>query len=361
MPGTVLATKPGGPNGAGGRGSSTVPLPAAPAVTIEPFDRAAALPARDLAQVVDIVNAAWAEWIPGEPAMSVDAYCDMDGFTHAPEVMVRHLARDAEGEVVGVGQIQYRAGEHGACGLHLFVAAEHRRNGVGTALGGALVEAARAAGRIGVTVEAAHGSAGTIACQRAGLRPDMAVEQNRARADGAEEGMLRSWVAAGEAADGYSLVAYDRRCPDDLAAAFVAARHVMNDAPRWEGEPEAVFTVGELRAAEAAAAAVHLDWWNLGVRHDASGAIVGLSEIYLPRRRPWIVFQGDTGVDPAHRGHGLGAWMKAVNHLRLRAERPHVRAVQTWNAAANEPMLRINRALGFQPVVTYQGWYLPFE
>jgi hypothetical protein len=34
--------------------------------------------------------------------------------------------------------------------------------------------------------------------------------------------------------------------------------------------------------------------------------------------------------------------------------------VQTWNAAANEPMLRINRALGFQPVVTYQGWYLPF-
>lgn len=30
-------------------------------------------------------------------------------------------------------------------------------------------------------------------------------------------------------------------------------------------------------------------------------------------------------------------------------------------AGANAPMLRVNRALGFQPVVTYQGWYLPFE
>lgn len=340
-----------------------MPLPTtAAAVTIEPFDRAAALPPRDLAQVVDVVNAAWAEWIPGEPAMSVDAYCDMDGFTHAPEVIVRRLARDAAGDVVGVGQISFRDGEHGACGLHLFVSASHRRQGVGTALGGALVDAARAAGRIGVTVEAAHGSAGTIVCERAGLRPDMAVEQNRTAADGASEAMLRDWVAAGEATEGYSLVAYDGRCPDDeLAAQFIVARHVMNDAPRWEGEPEAVFTVAELRAAEDAAAAAQLDWWNLGVRHDESGAIVGISEIYLPARRPWIVFQGDTGVDPAHRGHGLGAWMKAVNHLRLRAERPDVQIVQTWNAAANEPMLRINRALGFQPVVTYQGWYLPFE
>jgi GNAT superfamily N-acetyltransferase len=338
-----------------------VPLPTTAAFTIEPYEWAEALPARDLAQVVDIVNAAWADRIPGEPPMSVEAYCDDDRFTHAPEVIVRRLARDPAGDVVAVGQIQFRQGEHGACGLHLFVAASHRGQGVGTALGGALAEAARAAGRIGVTVEAAVGSPGSISCQRAGLRPDMAVEQNRAASHEASEAMLRDWVRAGEATDEYSLVAYDGRCPDDeLAAQFIIARHVMNDAPRWEGEPEATFTVAELRAAEVAAATVHLDWWNLGVRHDPSGAIVGISELYLPPRRPWIAFQGDTGVDPAHRGHGLGAWMKAVNHLRLRAERPEVRVVQTWNAAANEPMLRINRALGFRPVVTYQGWYRPF-
>jgi mycothiol synthase len=142
--------------------------------------------------------------------------------------------------------------------------------------------------------------------------------------------------------------------------AFVEVRHVMNDAPRYEGEPEARFTLDELRAAEAAIAAANVDWWSVGVRHEATGRLVGLSVVFLPRAQPWIVFQGDTGVVPEHRGHRLGAWMKAVNHLRLLAERPDVRAVQTWNASANEPMLNINRALGFTPVVTYQAWYLPF-
>jgi hypothetical protein len=71
-------------------------------------------------------------------------------------------------------------------------------------------------------------------------------------------------------------------------------------------------------------------------------------------------FQGDTGVRPDHRGHGLGAWMKAVNHLRLADERPDVEWVQTWNADSNEPMLRINRALGFAPVQRFDVWYRPF-
>ena len=48
--------------------------------------------------------------------------------------------------------------------------------------------------------------------------------------------------------------------------------------------------------------------------------------------------------------------MKAVLHLRLREERPATEVVQTWNAAANEPMLRINRALGYQTVQRFQTW-----
>jgi hypothetical protein len=53
--------------------------------------------------------------------------------------------------------------------------------------------------------------------------------------------------------------------------------------------------------------------------------------------------------------------MKAVNHLRLAATRPDVETVQTWNAAANEPMLRINRALGFAPVQRFRAWFLSFD
>ncbi len=107
---------------------------------------------------------------------------------------------------------------------------------------------------------------------------------------------------------GYSLVAYDAPCPTlELAEDFIHARHIMNNAPRWEGEAEATYTVVELQAVEAASVAAHQEWWNVGARHDATGELVGISEMYLPVGRPWIVFQGDTGVHPDHRGRGLGA------------------------------------------------------
>ena len=114
-----------------------------------------------------------------------------------------------------------------------------------------------------------------------------------------------------------------------------------------------------MRAAEVANVVARHDSWVVGVRHDDSGEVVGLSDLFLPQARPWIAFQGDTGVVAAHRGRRLGAWMKAVNHQRLRRERPEVEVVSTWNASQNEPMLRINRALGFAPAQRFRAWFLP--
>lgn len=331
------------------------------AISIERYPGADALSERDLDRAVAITNACWEEWIPGEPAFTAEAYKDDDRFTHEPEVVEARLARDGNGDVVGVGKLYWRHTEPGTSGLHLFVDPAHRRKGVASELMAALVEAARADGRSGITIEAPVGGLAGKLCEQAGLTADMTVEQNRADLLEAPGEMLETWVANGEASQGYSLVAYDDRCPDDLVEEFVAVRHVMNDAPRWQDEAEWSYTVEELRAAEAAAGASNIDWWSIGVRHDPSGELVGLTEVYLPRSRPWLVLQGDTAVAVEHRGHGLGAWMKAVNHLRMRRELPDSRVVQTWNAAANEPMLRINRALGFRPVLRYQGWLLPLS
>lgn len=330
-------------------------------LVVEPFTFASELPDADRAAMTDIWNGVWAEWLDGERPISVDAYVDVDRLTHAPEVVHRFLVRDGRGQVVGFGQAVWRDGEDGASFAKLFVSPDHRGAGVGRMLGSALANVARANGRTGMTVEAVEGGPLAVVLERSGFRPDMVVEQNRARVAEADDSLLSDWVARGEAAGDYSLVAYDAPCPDDLVAGFNEARHIMNDAPRFEGEPEAHFTVAEQRAAEESWIASHIDSWMLGVRHDPSGSIVGLSEMHLPINQPWIVYQGDTGVAPDHRGHGLGAWMKAVNHLRLRAERPDVELIQTWNASANAPMLRINRALGFRPVQTYRGWHLPFE
>ena len=331
-------------------------------VAIESFAWAGDLAPADLAANNRIHNAAWAEWLPGERPVPDAGLVDMDRFRATPERMDKRLARAADGRVVGFAFAYWREGEPGGCTLRVFVDAAHRREGVGRALGADLVEAARAAGRTGLTVEVAPGSPAEAAVRAAdGFEPGLVVELNRTDVRSIDPHLLERWCAAGEAAAGYSLVAYDGHCPtDDLARDFVAAREVMNDAPRPEGMGESHFSVEELRAVEAASAAAHQDWWNVGVRHDASGELVGLTELYLPMHRPWMAFQGDTAVRSDHRGHGLGAWMKAVNHRRLANERPDVECVQTWNAESNEPMLRINRALGFAPVQRFQNWHRPF-
>ncbi|MFL6206773.1 MAG: GNAT family N-acetyltransferase [Acidimicrobiales bacterium] len=330
-------------------------------VTIEAFPWAGELARPDLAAINRIHNAAWAEWVPGDHPSSDAGFVDMDRFIAPPERMHRRLARTADGTVAGFAFAFWREGEPGGSTLRAFVDPQHRRQGVGRALGADLAATARAAERTGLTVEIAPSSPAEAAVRGAkGFSAGLVIELLRADVREVDRGLLEGWRAAGEAVPGYSLVAYDDRCPsDDLAGDFIAARAVMNDAPRPEGLAEQEFTLSELRGLEDASIAAHQSWWNVGVRHDESGALVGLTELYLPAKRPWMAFQGDTGVHPDHRGHGLGAWMKAVNHLRLADERPGVEWVQTWNAQSNEPMQRINRALGFEPKQHFQAWYTP--
>jgi GNAT superfamily N-acetyltransferase len=327
-------------------------------MTVESYASADALDVEDLTAAAAIFNACWDEWVPGERPLSTEAYADQERNVPATKVHHRVLARDDAGQVVGLGDISWwsRPAE-GAAIAHVMVAPAHRNLGAGGAIARHLVDVARTAGRRGVTFELAVATVGEALCERAGLRGDLVAEINRTTPSAVTYGVLRGWVAAGEANEGYSLVAYDDRCPDDLAEAAIAARRAMNDAPQYEGHPADELTVEDLRAAEVASVAANQSWWGVLVRHDATGDVAGLTDLFLPRRRPWIAFQGDTCVVAAHRGHGIGAWMKAVNHLRVRHERPEVEVLSTWNAASNEPMLRINRALGYRPAGRFRVWH----
>jgi hypothetical protein len=63
-------------------------------VTVERFEWAGELAARDLAAVNRIHNAAWDEWVPGERPMSDAAFVDMDRFS-APHRGLTMLAATA--------------------------------------------------------------------------------------------------------------------------------------------------------------------------------------------------------------------------------------------------------------------------
>ena len=88
--------------------------------------------------------------------------------------------------------------------------------------------------------------------------------------------------------------------------------------------------------------------------HEATGDVTALTEVVVgPSPR---ASQEDTAVVPAHRGRGLGLWVKADMLLRLRAERPTVTEILTGNATDNAYMLAINERLGFRPYRDVTGW-----
>jgi GNAT superfamily N-acetyltransferase len=91
-------------------------------------------------------------------------------------------------------------------------------------------------------------------------------------------------------------------------------------------------------------------------RHRASGRLVGFTTIAVAEHMPHIAAQWETLVLREHRGHRLGMLLKAANLQALVAELPAVRRIHTWNANENEPMLRVNRALGFEPIGQMTEW-----
>jgi RimJ/RimL family protein N-acetyltransferase len=73
---------------------------------------------------------------------------------------------------------------------------------------------------------------------------------------------------------------------------------------------------------------------------------------------PWHGRQQITIAGPGHRGHGLGLTIKNHNLRYARSNRPALRVIDTFNAAENAPMLRINQLMGFRKVDEVTLWQL---
>ena len=83
---------------------------------------------------------------------------------------------------------------------------------------------------------------------------------------------------------------------------------------------------------------------------DRVGHVVAWTHLVSEPSEPTWAMQWETVVHPAHRGHRLGAAIKLANLAQLRERLPAVQRIETSNAAENEHMLRVNRAMGFVAV-----------
>lgn len=89
----------------------------------------------------------------------------------------------------------------------------------------------------------------------------------------------------------------------------------------------------------------------------ATGELVGFTVIGLPRASEHIAAQFGTVVAPNHRGHRLGILVKIANLRNVAELAPPTRRVRTWNALGNDPMIRLNVALGFEVTGGAIDWH----
>jgi GNAT superfamily N-acetyltransferase len=89
---------------------------------------------------------------------------------------------------------------------------------------------------------------------------------------------------------------------------------------------------------------------------DESGVVVAHTDLILPREEKTRALQWGTLVRRDHRGHRLGAAVKAANLQAVQADQPERTDVHTTNAEVNAHMVDINDRLGFRPVALCPGF-----
>ena len=292
---------------------------------------------------------------------------------HVP--FVAHDAGTPAG--VAVMELPQRDNRHLAF-VSIAVAETHRRRGVGTALLERVLGEARADGRTTVqawtyepavptgtrTLSAAEGDGaidpdspaasfllgrGFRLVQVETISGLTLPDQRRLEADAAE---ARSATPAE-----YDLVQWLGSTPSVWLADMADLMETMStDVPIGDASLEAeVVDADRVASADEALIRGGCESLYTAVRHLPSGRLVGFTRLVHEAGRP-VVDQWDTLVIGAHRGKGLGWFVKTHSHAAVRAAWPEALRLITGNASENSYMLSINRRLGYTPIAA-AGWF----
>jgi mycothiol synthase len=239
--------------------------------------------------------------------------------------------------------------------LEMIVEPHLRRQGIGTQLLRLAATHAQQLGRsLLMTSSTDRIAAGEPFLEQYGFTRGLENHTNQLKLLELPNGLLTTWTSNLPA--DYTLEIWQNHIPETDIAAFAELFKVMNTAPKGELEIEDFsFTPEMIRQKEAMQTAGGIETLTAVVRHK-NGELVGLNELSWRKSRTSIVSQGGTGVNPAHRNHGLGRWLKAANVLRLLELNSEAKFIRTGNADSNAPMLKINTEMGFRPYEASIAW-----
>ena len=297
----------------------------------------------------------------GREAPLVTAYAELAASLRDPGQRLRRLPYAAleGGRVVGALLLELRLRDNRHLAeLEIDVPPEHRGRGVGAALFARADAVARAEGRTTYLCEL-HVPTGAHLEQEPGprfaLRRGFAsahCEDHLVRGLPVDEALLADIGARSAERDaGYRYLAWTGGCPDEHLEAYADLRSAMErDVPigQLDYEPP-TWTADIVRTDDRRRAATGFTQLVV-VAADPAGAFVGYSLLLVPAHQPDEVLQEDTLVLRGHRGHRLGAALKAGNLRALSALFPARRRLHTWTARDNHAMQAVNRAFGFRAV-----------
>jgi RimJ/RimL family protein N-acetyltransferase len=174
------------------------------------------------------------------------------------------------------------------------------------------------------------------------------VQDLRAIAPG-EVASLRE--TAEQMAAGYSLVTWTGPIPDEYCGQVAGVYNAFNDAPRGEGMEDEEWDADRIRERTGRILrAGHLRGYSVAAQHDASGEMAAITQIAIAPEHPEWAYQQLTAVTRPHRGHRLGLLVKTAMLEWLASAEPQIERIATGNAAANEHMIAVNEALGYEVV-----------